>query len=72
MTKESYMLAKNRHRYFASNNIPEPVVQKYNCESQSEKDALISNILTSNNYNIVYTSHFESEYTNIKYIEVVS
>lgn len=69
-TKESYMLAKNRHRFFASNNIPKPRITKWTYENEEDKNTIINSILQKNNYEVVYNAHYDGSYVNADYLEV--
>jgi len=68
-TKESAMIAHNRHRYFSSQNIPKPIVTTWNCENDYEKDAIIKSIYEEG-FCPISESHYDG-FVGIDYIEAV-
>lgn len=69
LTKESTMIAHNKHRYFASQNIPQPKITTWQCETEEERDKIIANILKKG-YQIVSENHYDG-YVGIDYLETV-
>ena len=68
-TKESALIAHNRHRYFASQNIPKPKVTKWSFDTEEEKERILSKILNSG-YKAVSESHYDG-FVGIDYIEAI-
>lgn len=69
-TKQSFMRCKNRHRFFASNNIPKPRVTRMVYENEEDKEAIIDSILQKKGYEIAYNAHFDGSFVNADYLEV--
>lgn len=68
-TKESTMIAHNRHRFFASQNIPRPKEQTWCVRSNEERDRIIASILNEK-YQEVSESRYDG-YVGIRYIEAI-
>lgn len=69
-TKQSFLRAKNKHRFFASNNIPKPCVTKWIYESDEDRNAIIDSILSQRKYKVIYNAHFDGSYVNADYLEI--
>lgn len=70
LTKESYLVTKNRHRYFASNNIPKARKQRFAYLSAEDKERLVSEVLQQG-YKVVWQSRHEGQYIKAEYLEVI-
>lgn len=68
-TKESQMIAKNRHRYFASNNIPKPEIHRWQYENDADLNTILSQIINKG-YTFVSENTYEG-YVNARYIEAI-
>ena len=68
-TKESSMIAHNKHRYFASQNIPKPKIKKWYFETEEEQTSILAEIYDKG-YTIVSSNHFDG-FVNIDFIEMI-
>jgi len=68
-TKESAMIAHNRHRYFSSQNIPKPIVRTWSYESEQEKEAIINSIYDEG-FQPISKSYYDG-FVGINYIEAI-
>lgn len=68
-TKESSMIAHNKHRYFASQNIPKPNIKKWYFETEEEQTSILAEIYDKG-YTIVSSNHFDG-FVNIDFIEMI-
>lgn len=69
ITKESELIAKNRHRYFASQNIPTPKTHTWTYETKEELDRILEQI-KSQGYEFISENEHEG-YVTVNYIEAI-
>lgn len=69
LTKESQMIAKNKHRFFASQNIPKPIVHTWHYETEKDKQQLLQQI-KEKGYEFISENTFDG-YVKATYIETI-
>lgn len=69
LNKQSHLLSKGSHRYYASRNLPKPLVTKL-IVPPGDIDDLIEKIIDSTGKNVVYVSESQG-YVDVKYIELL-
>lgn len=68
-TKESAMIAKKRHRYFASQNIPKPRVRKWFYEDYLDADRILEEIYKEGYQKVA--SNLHQGFMEIEYIDAI-
>ena len=68
-SKESAMISHNKHRYFASHNIPKPTIRVWQFETDEERDNIVSSILNEG-YQTVSENHYDG-FVGVDYIEAI-
>ena len=69
MTKDCFALSQNCHRYYASRNLPKPMV-KHLLINSNDVDEVIQNLLDSLGMEIQHTKTIHSDFTDVTYIEL--
>lgn len=69
ITKESYVLAKNAHRYYVSQNLPKAKESMFLVEATKEKEFL-ENLMDSLGVEIKHSSIVESKFVSVQYMEL--
>ena len=68
-TKESGMIAHNKHRYFASRNIPKPRVRKWHYEDYIDADRILEEIYKEGYQKVA--SNIYQGYMEVEYIDAI-
>ncbi len=68
-TKESGLIAHNKHRYFASQNIPKPKVREWVYDKETDIPLILEDIYKEG-YQKVGSSYYEG-FVDIEYIETI-
>ncbi len=69
ITKESTLIAHNKHRYFASQNIPQPEETPWLFTDETEKKSILQ-LIYKKGYEIISENHYEG-YVDIEYFEAI-